>query len=124
MDAVISRYTARLNGFDSIALTRLDILDEMESIKVCVGYDVDGRRVESPPTDPTVLGRCQPIFEELEGWQTSIAHIADFEELPDPAIRFVQRIEELIGAPADIIGVGPERAQTISRRRCWDPRTS
>jgi len=124
MDAVISRYTARLNGFDSIALTRLDILDEMESIKICVAYDVDGRRLESPPTDPAVLGRCQPIFEEVEGWQTPIAQISDFEELPEPAIRFVERIEQLIGAPADIIGVGPERAQTISRRTCWDPRTS
>ena len=120
LDAVIARYTARINGFDSMALTRLDILDEMESISICTAYEVDGRRVEFPPTDPAVLARCKPIYEELPGWKTSIMNIADFEELPEEAVGFVHRVEELIGVPADIIGVGPQRAQTISRRVCWD----
>jgi adenylosuccinate synthase len=120
LDTVVARYTARINGFDSMALTRLDILDEMDSVSICTAYEVDGHRMEYPPTDPAVLARCKPIYEELPGWQTSIANVADFEELPDEAIQFVERVEQLIGVPADIIGVGPERAQTISRRVCWD----
>jgi adenylosuccinate synthase len=120
LDTVIARYTARINGFDSMALTRLDILDEMDSVSICTAYEVDGRRVEYPPTDPAVQARCKPIYEELPGWKTSITEVADFEELPDETVKFVHRVEDLIGVPADIIGVGPQRAQTISRRVCWD----
>jgi adenylosuccinate synthase len=120
-DAVAARYTARLNGFDSIALTRLDILDEMESIQVCTAYEIDGQRIEQLPSDSAMLARCRPVFEEHSGWRTPIQDVVDFDELPAEAMRFVGRIEELVGAPADIIGVGPARAQTISRRRLWEP---
>lgn len=118
-DGVVSRYTARLNGFDRIALTRLDILDEMETIKVCVAYEIDGKRVEHPPSDLSLLGLCRPVYEELPGWQESICEIADFEELPPEAAQFVQRIEEIVGARADVVGVGPARAQSISRGHFW-----
>jgi adenylosuccinate synthase len=118
-DAVVSRYTARLNGFDSMALTRLDILDEMAAINVCVAYEIDGVRLDVPPADPALLVKCQPIYEELPGWQQSLCTIVDFEELPPEAAQFVERIEELVGVPADIVGVGPARTQTISRHRVW-----
>ncbi len=118
-DAVVSRYTARINGFDSIALTRLDILDEMAAIKVCIAYEIDGVRIEQPPADPALLFKCQPIYEELPGWQESLCTIVDFDELPPAAAQFVGRIEELVGVPADIVGVGPARTQTISRQRIW-----
>jgi adenylosuccinate synthase len=114
-DGVVSRYTARLNGFDSIALTRLDILDEMETIKVCVAYTIDGKRAEYPPADPAVLATCEPVYEELPGWQTSICEIADFEELPPEAAQFVERIEQIVGVRADVVGVGPARSQSITR---------
>jgi adenylosuccinate synthase len=114
-DGVAARYTARLNGFDAIALTRLDILDEMESIQVCVAYEVDGRRVDQFPSDPDLLANCRPVYEEHPGWKTSICGVADFEELPDEAVRFVHRLEEIVGTRADIIGVGPARDQTIAR---------
>ncbi len=118
-DGVVSRYTARLNGFDSIALTRLDILDEMETIKVCVAYEIDGKRVKHPPSDLALLELCHPVYEELPGWKTSICSIADFEELPPEAAQFVERVEEIVGARADVVGVGPSRAQSISRGRFW-----
>jgi len=121
-DAVAARYSARINGFDNIALTRLDILDEMDSIQVCVGYEIDGRRVDQFPSVASVLDRCRPLYEELPGWQTSTCDIADFEELPAEAARYVGRIEELVGAPADIIGVGPARTQTIHRSDPWSGR--
>jgi len=119
-DGVVSRYTARLNGFDSIALTRLDILDEMETINVCVAYELDGKRIDYPPADPALLGQCRPLYEELPGWQTSICTIADFEELPPAAAQFVQRVEQIVGARADVVGVGPARAQSISRGHFWN----
>jgi adenylosuccinate synthase len=118
-DGVASRYSARLNGFDSIAVTRLDILDEMETVKLCVAYDLEGDRLDSLPSDPAMLARCRPVYEELPGWQTSLCDTERFEDLPENAIRFVQRVEELLGAPADIIGVGPARSQTISRGSLW-----
>lgn len=118
-DAVASRYSARLNGFDCFALTRLDILDEMETIKVCTSYEIDGTRTEQFPSDPDVLARCRPVYEELPGWGTSLCSVMEFEELPREAVRFVHRIEELVGLPADLIGVGPARGQTIRRGKLW-----
>jgi adenylosuccinate synthase len=117
---VAARYTAQLNGFDSIALTRLDILDEMESIQVCTAYEIDGQRIEQLPSDSATVARCRPVYEEHPGWRIPIQDVVDFDELPAEAMRFVGRIEDLVGAPADIIGVGPARAQTISRRRLWE----
>jgi adenylosuccinate synthase len=119
-DGVASRYSARLNGFDSFALTRLDILDEMETIQVCVSYEMDGVRVEHLPSDPNLLKRCTPIYEELPGWRTSLSSVMDFAELPPEASRFVGRIEDLVGIPANLIGVGPARGQTIRRGALWD----
>jgi adenylosuccinate synthase len=118
-DGVASRYSARVNGFDSIAITRLDILDEMETVKLCTAYEVDGTHLDSLPSDPSMLARCRPIYEELSGWQTALCDIERFEDLPANAARFVRRVEEILGAPADIIGVGPARSQTISRRSLW-----
>jgi adenylosuccinate synthase len=97
----------------------MDILDEMATIKVCVAYEIDGERVEHLPADPALLFKCQPIYEELAGWQQSVSTIVDFDELPPEAAQFVQRIEQLVGVPADIVSVGPARAQTISRRQTW-----
>ncbi len=118
-DGVASRYSARLNGFDSFALTRLDILDEMETIKVCVSYEMDGARIDHLPSDPSLLRRCTPVYEELPGWRTSLCSLMDFDELPAEATGFIQRIEELVGLPADLIGVGPARGQTIRRGELW-----
>ncbi|HZT06679.1 MAG TPA: adenylosuccinate synthase [Chloroflexota bacterium] len=119
-DAVSARYSARINGFDSVAVTRLDILDELSVINLCVSYELDGRRVDSPPSDPALLSRCVPVYEQHPGWLTSLCEVKRFDALPENAARFVRRIEEMVEAPADIVGVGPARSQTISRRSLWD----
>lgn len=121
-DAVISRYTAAINGFDSIALTRFDMLDEMPSIKICTAYQLDGEELTSPPSDAERLARCQPVYEELPGWQRDTASVLRFEDLPPEAKGFVERIESLMRLPVTLVGVGPERSQRIVRQRLWEAR--
>jgi adenylosuccinate synthase len=115
-DAVAGRHSVQVNGLDSAALTRLDILDPLERIKVCVAYELDGQPIDYFSGIPSVLDRCRPIYEELPGWQTSIRHCRRYEELPAAARRYVERLEELLGVPFDIISVGAERDETICRR--------
>ena len=97
----------------SIALTRLDTLDTMERLKICTAYRCDGEIVEQFPSDPRVLERCEPIYEEVEGWQTATSGIRRYEDLPPLARNYVDRIAELCHTPASLISVGPERDATI-----------
>ena len=115
-DAVAARHSVQVNGLDSAALTRLDILDALDRIQVCVAYELDGQRIDYFSGIPSVLERCRPIYEEFPGWQTSIHRCRRYEELPPAARRYVERLEELLGVPFDIISVGAQREQTICRR--------
>ncbi|MEE8413775.1 MAG: adenylosuccinate synthase [Dehalococcoidales bacterium] len=112
-DAVAARFSTRVNGFTGAAITRLDILDTFPTLKICVGYELDGKTIDYFPSTITALERCQPIYEELPGWQTSISHIRQYEQLPVEARRYVSRLEELTSCPTNIISVGAEREQTI-----------
>jgi adenylosuccinate synthase len=112
-DAVTGRFSARINGFSEFALTRLDIFDILPSTKICTGYKLDGKTVTIHPSNSTLLARCEPIYEELDGWQTDISELRRFEDLPVKARSYVGRLEELIGCPASVISVGPRREQTI-----------
>ncbi|MEE3233923.1 MAG: adenylosuccinate synthase [Candidatus Latescibacterota bacterium] len=112
-DVPILRSAKRLNGLTSIALTRLDTLDTMERLKVCVAYDCRGERLEQFPADLEVVAECQPIYEEIEGWKSSTAHIRAYEDLPSLARAYVDMLVERIGLPASLISVGPERDATI-----------
>ncbi|MFC1952713.1 adenylosuccinate synthase [Chloroflexota bacterium] len=112
-DTVISRYTTRLNGFTGMALTRLDILDTLPSLKICLGYKLDGKTIDYFPSTIASLERCQPIYEELPGWETPTSDIRKFEELPLEARQYISRVEELTSCPVNIISVGAEREQTI-----------
>ncbi|MBI4294684.1 MAG: adenylosuccinate synthase [Chloroflexi bacterium] len=112
-DAVATRYSARINGFTGMALTRLDVLDVLPVIKVCTGYLLDGKAIDYFPASSDVLKRCQPVYEELPGWQTSTAEARSLQGLPPPARRYVARLEELVSCPIDIISVGARREQTI-----------
>jgi adenylosuccinate synthase len=103
LDAVALRYASRINGLTELAITKLDILSRFESIQVCVAYDLDGQRIESLPTDLSVLARCQPIYETLPGWQADIEQVAKVEELPRPARGYVDFVEERVGIPASFI---------------------
>ena len=112
-DSVAARYTIRLNGCQSISLTRLDVLDRFEALKVCVAYMINGQRVETFPSSRAALEAAAPVYEELPGWQTDTSHCRRFDELPPNAQTYVRRIEELIRAPAALVSVGPERDQAI-----------
>ena len=113
-DAVAARYSAQLNGFTSIVLTRLDILDSFSTIKICTGYRLaDGTITTDFPTSASTLECCEPIYEELSGWDGSTASTTKVKDLPPEAKLYVDRIQELIGVPVDIISTGPRREETI-----------
>ncbi|MGW5920043.1 adenylosuccinate synthase [Nocardia fluminea] len=114
-DAVISRYATRVNGVTDYFLTKLDVLSGLDTVPICVAYEVDGQRVEQMPTTQTGFHHAKPIYEELPGWWEDISHARTFEELPANAQAYVLRLEELSGARISCIGVGPGRDQTIVR---------
>ena len=115
-DAVAARYSTLLNGFSGIALTRLDVLDTFASIKICIGYRVNGQTINQFPSSPLLLERCQPVYEEVPGWQSPTAHLRHFGDLPPLAQSYVSKLENLAGCPIDIISVGPQREETITVR--------
>ncbi len=112
-DAVVGRFSARINGFSSFILTRLDILSILPSIKICIAYRLEGKTLTSPPSSVAMLARCEPLYEELPGWQIDISDIRRLEDLPVEARTYVERLEELLNCPASIISVGERREQTI-----------
>ncbi|MFA7248701.1 MAG: adenylosuccinate synthase [Dehalococcoidia bacterium] len=115
-DGVLARYTARLNGVTSVALTRLDSLSAFDRIKVCVAYEVDDRRVTTLPATLNEAMRAKPIYEELPGWNRDVTDVRTLGDLPTEARQYVRRIEQILGAPIDMISVGPERDQAIVTR--------
>ena len=112
-DAVASRYSVMLNGIDEIAVTKLDVLDAVAKIKVCVGYKAGNRVFETVPNDIDLLSRCVPVYQEFEGWQSSTKHMTDFEQLPKRARVYLQKIAQLSGAELSIVSVGARREETI-----------
>ena len=115
LDIVALRYACRVNGLTEMAITKLDILSGFDALPVCVAYELDGQRIETFPTDLTVLARCKPIYETLPGWEQDITAAETFADLPAKARRYVERIEGWTGLPVSIISVGPGRDQTIRR---------
>jgi adenylosuccinate synthase len=114
-DAVVSRYSVRVNGVTAVALSRLDVLDNFPTIQICTAYTLDGEPVESPPATTAVLDRVTPVYEEHPGWRESTAGVRRFGDLPKNAQSYVERIEALLGAPIEFVSVGPEREQVIIR---------
>jgi adenylosuccinate synthase len=112
-DAVAGRFSTRVNGFTGAAITRLDILDTLPTLKICVGYKLDGKTIDYFPSRAADLERCQPVYEELPGWRIPLGSIRRFEKLPAQARKYLTRLEELIDCPVNLVGVGPERRQTI-----------
>jgi len=115
-DAVAARFSSRVNSFTGAAITRLDIFDTFPLLKICVGYKLDGETINHFPSSVDTLDKCEPVYEELPGWQVPTTDIREYEQLPPQARQYIARLEELISCPADIICVGPERGQTIMRR--------
>jgi adenylosuccinate synthase len=115
-DTVAARLSARVNGFNSIAINKLDILDQMPRLKICTGYKVDGETIDNFPASISTLEKCQPIYEEMPGWEKPIGDVRLFKDLPPKAQRYVKRLEEFIGCRASLISVGKRREQTIVRK--------
>jgi adenylosuccinate synthase len=112
-DAVLVRQAVKTSGIDGIALTKLDILDGFEEIKVCVGYRLDGTRIDRMPGGQTAQAHLEPIYESIEGWKATTAGARSWADLPAQAIKYVRRIEELIEAPVALLSTSPEREDTI-----------
>jgi len=112
-DAVLVRQTVRTSGISGIALTKLDVLDGLKEIKVCVGYELDGSRIDYLPASMGAQARVKPIYETLEGWSETTAGARSWAELPAQAVKYVRYIEELIGAPVAMLSTSPERLDTI-----------
>jgi adenylosuccinate synthase len=115
-DAVVTRYSVRVSGFDSVALTKLDVLDLLAEIHVCVGYRHEGRVLEDFPADLSVAEACEPVYETLPGWAKPTTGVRDWTELPDAARQYVLRLSELIGCEVGIVSTSPDRDDTILRR--------
>jgi len=112
-DAVLVGYAGIVNGIDSLALTVLDGLDDMETLRICHSYELDGATLKYPPASSEELERCIPLYEELPGWQSDTTAIRDAAELPENAKAYLTRITELTGLPIKYLGVGPDREQTL-----------
>ena len=112
-DGVAARYSTRINGYTSAVITRLDVLDGFDSLKVCTGYNLNGDILDELPGGSSALDRCRPIYETLPGWDRPTAGLSDIGELPKEARAYVERLEKLINCPVDIISTGPHRDQTI-----------
>ncbi len=115
-DAVAARYSVRLNGVTHAAITKLDILDPLEEISICIGYELDGQRMSAPHAVAEVYGRFTPIYESMPGWQSDTSELTDYDQLPTNAKRYVDRLEELLGVPVSMVGLGPSRDQLLWRR--------
>jgi len=113
LDAFMIKYSARLNSLDYLAITRLDILDNMDKIKMCVGYEIDGKAIANIPADLKILGKVKPVFEEFDGWLCDITGVRKFADLPEKAQKYLQRLSAVAGVELGIVSVGPNREQTI-----------
>lgn len=114
-DGVAGRFSSRINGLTSFVLTRLDVLDVLPKVRICVGYRFDGQTVEVFPCDLEMLAKCEPVYEEMPGWLVSTSDVRSYSDLPQPARDYIGRLEQTVGCPASIISVGPRRDQTITR---------
>ena len=112
-DAVVVRYAARVNGLTGLALTKLDVLDSLDEVRICTAYEIDGERHEHFPDDLDRLDRARPVFETMPGWQSDTTGIRSVDDLPDAACAYMDRLEELAGVPIQFVSVGTRREQII-----------
>ena len=112
-DSVLVKQTVVTGGIDGIALTKLDVLDGFDEIKLCIGYKLDGREIDFLPADSGEQARCKPVYETIAGWKDSTRGARSWAELPAQAVKYVRRVEELIGAPVALLSTSPEREDTI-----------
>ncbi|MEI8078931.1 MAG: adenylosuccinate synthetase [bacterium] len=112
-DAVATRYAVRLNGASELAFTKLDVLDGLDTLQICVGYEINGQRYDAMPADIEDVALVKPVYESHPGWRETTTAARCWDELPTQAQSYLRRLEQLVGAKARIISVGPNRAQTF-----------
>jgi adenylosuccinate synthase len=114
-DLPLLRKAIYLNGYTSIALTKLDVLSNLDTVKVCVAYELDGKVIDYPPEDTSELARCKPVYEDLQGWDSDLTCVKEFNDLPQTAQDYVTYLEDKMGVKIDIVSVGPAREQTFRK---------
>ena len=119
LDTAVVKYAAMLNSLDYLAITRLDILDDLDTIKICTGFKYKGQLLKEYPASLDVLENVEPIYEEMPGWKADISKCKSYDELPEAARHYVERISELTGVPLGIVSVGPNRSQTIILKKIF-----
>jgi adenylosuccinate synthase len=115
-DAVLGRFVAQLNGLDSAAIMKLDVLDTFATVKICTSYRLGQRELHAPPANPAEMAACEPVYEEWPGWRRSTAGATSWSDLPEQARRYLRRLEELLETPLALVSVGPGRGQTVHLR--------
>jgi adenylosuccinate synthase len=120
LDLVLLRHATMINGVDALAVTNLDGLDQIDPVRICTHYDLDGKRMELPPATIAEMERAVPVYETLPGWNTDISTCRSWEELPEAARRYITRIESLLRVPVSLVSVGADRNQTILRDPRWN----
>jgi adenylosuccinate synthase len=120
LDIVSLRRSLKINSVTGMCVTKLDVLDGMERVKICVAYKLDGKEITTPPVGADLFEKCEPVFIEMPGWKTSTVGVKSVEQLPLAARDYLAKVEELCGAPVDIISTGPDREETIIRRHPFE----
>jgi adenylosuccinate synthase len=115
-DAVMLRHSVRLNSLSELAITKLDVLDPFDSVRVCVAYEADGRRFERFPDDQSLLHKATPIYEDLPGWGTDLSSATEADHMPAAALDYIAFLEDQVGVPIPLVGVGPGRDQYVQRK--------
>ena len=116
-DGVAAKYSATVNGFTSLVLTRLDVLDGFPSIKICTGYKLNNKIIDYFPSSAEELAQCDVVYEELPGWTDPTARARNMKQLPEEAVRYITRLQDIVGVPIDLISTGPKRDEVISIRK-------
>ncbi len=112
-DAVVVNHAIRVNGIKEMTITKLDVLNDFDKIKICVGYRLNGKIIHQVPSNPDQLAKVEPVYEELTGWKSDIRDVREFSALPQKAQRYLGRIEELTGTKTSMVSTGSERNETI-----------
>ena len=112
-DGVAARYSSRINGFTSAILTRLDVLDGISPIRICTSYKYNGKQLTEFPADAFILENCEPVYEDMPGWNKPTASVTNLGDLPQEALNYIERLSEIIGCPIDMISTGPGREEAI-----------
>jgi adenylosuccinate synthase len=120
LDVVSLKRSLDINSVTGICITKLDVLDGLEKIKICVSYKLEGQEVDTPPVGADLFEKCEPVYIEMPGWQESTVGATDYDQLPQAARDYLDKIQELCETPIDIISTGPDRNETIIRRHPYD----